>query len=388
VVGSYAASGEINFGQRPFSYTPPTGFVALNTYNLPTPTISNGANYFAATTYTGNGSTQSINNGNNTTIATTFQPDFVWYKSRVSGVYNHGLFDSVRGTTKQLFSNTTGAEATFSGVTAFNSNGFSLGSDAGGNNNTDNYIAWQWKANGSGVTNTNGSITSTVNVNATAGFSVVTYTGNGTSGATIGHSLGVAPSMIIVKQRGTGGTDWTVYHASLGNTKAIFLDGTYAPDTSAVYWNNTSPTSSVFTSGSGGNQNTNGGTYVAYCWSQVAGFSKFGSYTGNGSTDGPFVYTGFRPRFVMIKDTTNAQPWIIVDTSRNTYNVGGDYLEPNSSGAEDSGSSVSTATAMDIVSNGFKLRNSASSSGYTNANGDVYVYAAFAENPFRNSLAR
>ena len=388
--GTTSTTGSFNAGQRPFSYTPPTGFVALNTFNLPDPTIKNGASYMAATLYTGNGSTQSLTN---TINGISFQPDLVWVKAR-SLAYSNYLYDSVRGTgtSKSLISDATAAEgagSTNANLTSFDLSGFSLGTTSGTNGmnaNAVTYVGWQWKAGGTSSSNTNGSITSTVSVNATAGFSVVTYTGTG-SAATIGHGLGVAPSMMIVKTRSVV-NGWLVYHSVVGNGKYLVLSNTNATTIDSTTWNNTSPTSSVFSVGTGVNTNQSGTTYIAYLWSEVAGFSKFGSYTGNGSTDGTFIYLGFRPRFVMIKDTTNGQPWMIVDSSRDTYNVAGDYLEPNSSQVENGGSTVSSSTAMDFLSNGIKMRNSASSSGYTNANGDVYIYAAFAENPFRNALAR
>ena len=372
----------MNFGQQPFNYTPPTGFKALNTYNLPTPTIANGAQYMAATTYTGNGSTQSINNGNNTTIATTFQPDFVWIKSR-SDALGHRLLNSITGVYNYLISNSTLAESTdTTSLTAFNSNGFSLGAAAanGFNTNGSTYVGWQWKANGSGVSNTNGSITSTVSANTTAGFSVVTYTGNGTAGATIGHGLGVAPSMVIIKSR-SGVRNWQVYHISIGNTGAVFLNTTGATSTATTNWNNTSPTSSVVSLGTDGNVNANTETYVAYCFAAVAGYSAFGSYTGNASTDGTFVYTGFRPRWVMMKRTDAAGfDWNIVDTSRNLYNVTTARLWADLANAEDA-----TDNVCDITSNGFKLR---STNTNTNASGGTYIYMAFAENPFNSSRAR
>ena len=378
--------GIINFGQRPFAYTPPTGFVALNTYNLPTPSISNGANYMAATTYTGNGSTQSITN---TVNGISFKPDLFWAKSRSSSG-THSLTDSVRGVNSQLFSNLTNAEGTQTDqVTAFNSNGVSLGANASGtgstNVNTVTYVGWQWLAGaGTSSSNTNGSITSTVSVNATAGFSVVTYTGNGTGGATIGHGLGVAPQFIAVKSR-SAVNDWLNYHVSLGNTQYLNLDLTSAAATSSAAWNNTSPTSTVFSVGTGPSVNSNGVTYVAYCWAAVAGFSKFGSYTGNGSTDGPFVYCGFRPRFILIKCSSNSSTnWIILDTSRDIYNLAGQSLEPNLSAAEYT--PASSGYPCDILSNGFKWRDGGSQSD--NYSGYTYIYAAFAENPFKNSLAR
>ena len=370
-----------NFGQRPFTYTPPSGFNALNTQNLPTPTISNGATVMAASTYTGTGATQTIANSGNNAGSISFQPDLVWIKSR-SAATNNNLFDSVRGTTNYLISNSTAAAATNANtLTAFGTTGFTLGSDAsalGVNVNAATYVAWQWQAGqGSTSSNTSGSITSTVSVNATAGFSVVTYTTTGSAG-TVGHGLGVAPSMIILKNRSGAVDDWYVYHASLGNTKYLTLDTTAAATTAATWWNSTSPTSTVFSLGSAWSVVKN---YVAYCFAPVAGYSAFGSYTGNGSADGPFIYTGFRPRWVMIKRTDTTDDWIVMDSSRNTYNVANSSLFPNGSFSE----TTDANRQEDFLSNGFKVR---SSPVYINASGGTYIYAAFAENPFKLSLAR
>jgi hypothetical protein len=372
------ATQNLNFGQRPFTYTPPTGFVALNTYNLPASTITNGAGYMAATLYTGNGTSQSISNAVN---GVSFQPDFVWVKDR-SVARSNTLWDSVRGIYKVLYSNNTNAEGTdTTALTAFNSNGFSVGADNGENANGETFVGWQWKAGGTSASNTNGSITSTVSAGATQGFSVVTYTGTGST-ATVGHGLGVAPNMVIVKSRSTAGTDWPVYHSSLGATGILALDSTIAFTTLSTPWNNTAPTSSVFTVGTSGDTNLSTRTYVAYCFAAVAGYSAFGSYTGNGSADGPFVYTNMRSRFVMIKRTDSAgYDWVIYDTSRSTYNAVTLNLDPNSSAAEtNTGSS-----GMDITSNGFKLRDG---SLFWNASGGTYIYMAFAEVPFKSALAR
>lgn len=379
-VSGYGSGGDncqANFGQQPFTYTPPTGFKALNTFNLPAPTINNGASYMAATLYTGNGSTQTVNN------SAGFYPDFNWIKNR-NNVGSHVLVNSVVGGTKQLFSNLTNAEQTDTNITnGISASGIALGNNSTGtgstNQNTYTYVLWQWLAGaGSSSSNTSGSITSTVSVNATAGFSIVTYTGNGTNPSTVGHGLGVAPKMMIFKDR-SGVANWPVYHASLGNTSALLLDTTGASTATVNWWNNTSPTSSVFTIGS--NENPSGRNHVAYCFAEVAGFSKFGSYTGNGSADGPFVYCGFRPRWVMIKRTDSAGfDWNIIDTSRNTYNVTTSRLWADLSNAEDS-----TDNVCDITSNGFKLR---STNTNTNASGGTYIFMAFAENPFKYSNAR
>ena len=370
---------KLNFGQQPFTYTPPTGFNALNTYNLPTPTIANGAQYMAATTYTGTGATQTISDGGNNTIGTTFQPDLVWLKSR-SAATDHALYDVVRGTTLDLASNTTAAETTQStGLTAFGSTGFTIGALAKINTNAATYVAWQWKANGTGVSNTNGSITSTVSANTTAGFSVVTYTAPASGSYTVGHGLGVVPAMIIVKDR-TQATNWNVYHISLGNTLQVQLNTTGAQ--SAGVWNSTSPTSSVFSSTVGGVSFASDNV-VAYCWAAVPGYSAFGSYTGNGSTDGPFVYTGFRPRWILIKGNTAGLGWSIEDTSRDLANPETSVLQPSSASAETTSGSV--PYTVDYLSNGFKIRNN--EAGY-NTSGTTYFYAAFAENPFNSSRAR
>jgi hypothetical protein len=378
--GTGSRTASANFGQQPFSYTPPTGFNALNTYNLPTPAITNGAKYFAATTYTGTGATQSITNGGNNTIGTTFRPDLIWGKQR-NGASSNVLTDVLRGVNSQLSSNSTNAEQNQTDVvTAFNSNGFTVGASAGFNMNQSGstLVAWQWNANGAGVSNTNGSITSTVSANTTAGFSVVTYTGTGAN-ATVGHGLGVAPNMIIVKQRNAATADWGVYHSSIGNTGFVKLNTTDSTITVATMWNNTSPTSSVFSLGTNITGNGSTTTYVAYCFAAIAGYSAFGSYTGNGSTDGPFVYTGFRPRFILTKRTDATNTWELYDTSRSTYNAATAALYPNTSAAE------TTDDPVDLLSNGFKPRGTGNA---FNTSGGTYIYAAFAENPFNYSRGR
>jgi hypothetical protein len=362
-----------NFGQQGFTYTPPTGFKALNTYNLPDSTIVAGNKYMDATLYNGiGGGTQSITN------AGGFKPDFVWTKLR-SGSGGNFLNDSVRGAANLLGSETTGAEQNLPNyLTAFNSNGFSLGTSS--YTSTGNaVVGWQWQAGqGSTSSNTSGSITSTVSVNASAGFSIVTYTGTG-SAATVGHGLGVAPKMIICKVRSGTGFDWNSYHVSLGATQYINLNTTAAAASASSVWNNTTPTSSVFSVANNGGTNGNGETLVAYCWSEIAGFSKFGSYTGNGSADGPFVYTGFRPKYVMVKRIDSTGDWIILDTSRDGFNLSTKLLYPNASTAEE------TYNLTDLISNGFKQRNTFAA---LNASGGSYIYMAFAEVPFKNSLGR
>jgi len=373
-IPSYA----LNFGQRPFTYTAPSGFVALNTYNLPDSTIVKGYTVMDATTYTGTGASLAITN------TSAFKPDLVWVKGR-SGATDHAWYDSVRGTTKQIESNTTTAETTeTTGLTAFGTNGFTVGALAQMNTSAATYVGWQWQGGqGSSTSNTSGSITSTVSVNATAGFSVVTYTGNATQGATVGHGLGVVPKMIIFKARNSV-QEWDVYHASVCTTNNLYLSLTTTAALASggqTRWNLASFSSSVFGLGIHAEVNGNTNTYVAYCWAEIAGFSKFGSYTGNGSADGPMIFTGFRPKFIMIKRTDAVESWEIFDTTRSSYNTAVELLEANSSGAE----STSAGNAIDVLSNGFKQRNTRAA---TNASGGTYIYMAFAENPLKNSLAR
>ena len=365
-------SFDANFGQRPFAYTPPAGYKKLNTFNLPDSSIVDGSENFDTAVYTGNGTSQSITGVN-------FQPDFTWIKQRSSTEW-HILSDVIRGTDKQLFSNSTNAEQTNSTfLTSYNTDGFTVGTSTGTNGSGSTYVAWNWKAGGTAVSNTAGTITSSVSANPTAGFSVVTYTGTG-SAATVGHGLGAAPKVIAIKNR-TSANSWPVYHSSLGNTQLIVLDLTNAASTSSVYWNNTSPTTSVFTIGTAGSLNTNTSNYVAYCFADVEGYSKFGSYTGNGSADGPFTFTGFRPAYVLIKRTDAAGTWIIKDTSRNVYNTATSNLYPNLSNAEDNYATVE----LDMISNGFKLRGTAADQ---NASGGTYIYMSFAEVPTKYALGR
>ena len=382
-VGGGTHSVNFNFGQRPFAYTAPSGFKAICTTNLPTPTIGATAatqanKFFAPVTYTGNGTTQNINVG--------FQPDFVWNKCRSTG-YSHYLEDSVRGANKVLRSASTQAETTETdAIMSFISSGFIAGGNAATNYPNDTYVAWNWRAsNATAVTNTSGSITSTVSANPTAGFSIVTYTGTSVA-ATVGHGLGVAPSMIIVKSR-TGSPsvpNWRVYHISVGSTKYLELSATDAAST-FTDWNNTSPTSTVFSVGADASYNPNnqsGINYVAYCFAPVAGYSAFGSYTGNGSTNGPVVHLGFRPAFVMLKVSSGTtDSWMLLDSARNPYNVVNSTLAANGTDAESTGS----GGAIDFLSNGFKLR---TSDGGRNGSGYTYIYMAFASHPFKYSLAR
>jgi hypothetical protein len=306
-----------------------------------------------------------------------FQPDFFWEKAR-NNAYNHQLVDSVRGVSKVLNSNLTdveGTQATY--VTSFNSNGYTLGANDYGTGVT--LVDWCWKAGGTAVSNTAGTITSSVSANTTAGFSVVTYTGTGAN-ATVGHGLGVVPGMVIIKSRSVA-TNWIVYHSSVAATAHLVLNLTDAAYTDVAF-NNTAPTSSVFSIGPAGySVNNSAATYVAYCWAPVAGYSAFGSYTGNGSADGPFIYTGFRPRFVMIKGSSLVSDWNIFDSSRATYNANDTVLFPDLSNAESS----PATEPIDFLSNGIKIRNATNA---TNSSGNAYIYAAFAENPLKYANAR
>ena len=343
--------------------------------------IIQGNKYMDATLYTGTGATANITN------TAGFLPDLTWVKSR-SAATDHKLTDSVRGATKAIISDTTAAETTDStGLTVFNTNGFTLGTSTVYNNSGATYVGWQWQA-GQGTTsnNTTGTITSTVSANTTSGFSIVTYTGTGTTG-TVGHGLGAIPQFIIVKARNQ--TDsWIVYHSGCPNpaTNTLILNSTGAVQTSSLNWNSTAPTSSVFSvynPGSGGYTNGNGYTYVVYCWAAISGFSSFGSYSGNGSSDGPFVYLGFRPKFIMFKRTDGLADWVIIDTSRNTYNIMNSTLYPSASAAEET--PASGVTGVLGLSNGFKILDNKSfwnSSGTNN-----YIYMAFASTPFKYSTA-
>jgi len=326
--------------------------------------INKANEYFNTKLYTGNGSTQSITGVN-------FQPDWVWLKQR-SGGSNHRCYDIVRGATKQIYPNLTNAEVTeANGLTSFDSDGFTLGNEGGHNQNGQTFASWNWLAGGTASSNTDGSITSSVSANTTNGFSIVSYTGTGAVG-NIGHGLGSTPKMIIKKRR-NGADAWNVWHESLGDgSKALFLNTTNATDTNANYASNV-PTSSLFYVGTDSQINASGGTFIAYCFAEKAGFSKFGSYTGNGSADGTFIYTGFKPAFVMMKNASaSATPWFIFDAKRNPSNETDLKLNPNSSDAE------SSANPIDILSNGFKLRTSGS---YNNGSGNTLIYMCFAESP-------
>ena len=330
-------------------------------------TINKSSEHFNTKLYTGNGSTQSI-------TGVGFQPDWTWIKER-SSTSDNCLYDAVRGVTKRLESNTSDPEATAANqLNAFGTDGFTTGDSGATNENSQTYASWNWKANGAGSSNTDGSITSTVSANTTSGFSIVSYTGTG-SNATVGHGLGVTPKVIITKARTNSGRFWGVYHASNGNTGSQPLNHEQAFDVSSTYWQDTNPTSSVFSVGINGDTNSSSGM-IAYCFADVTGYSKFGSYTGNGNADGTFVYTGFKPAFILQKRIDNSGSWNILDNKREGYNPNNNRLFPDTNGTEN------TLDIVDIVSNGFKWRNTGSN--YNN-NGETNIYMAFAEAPLVGS---
>ena len=337
---------------------------------MPYTTINKGSSYFNTITYTGTGSSNSL-------TGVGFKPDWVWIKKR-NGAVGHRLYDAVRGVQNTLFSQDTAVEATGQSttLTAFNSDGFTVISEGGVNASGDTYVAWNWLGANTTVSNTAGSITSTVSANTTSGFSIVAYQGTSVAG-TIGHGLGVAPKMIIIKRRTAFAEDWLVYHASLGATKNLKLNTTAAEATSSSPFNDTAPTSTVFSVQSDGTTNSSSSTYIAYCFAEIKGYSKIGSYTGNGSTDGTFVYLGFKPAFLLFKRSSGAgNNWVLLDNKRNTFNIMGEGLFPNSS---DAGFAYSI---IDFTSNGFKLR---ASDVWNNGSGETIIYMAFAENPFVSS---
>ena len=374
-----STGGTLNAGSRPFAYTAPSGFKALNTANLPAPLVTKPNTVFDTVLYTGTGSTQTIS-------SLQFNPDFLWIKNRDSAGYNHHLTDIVRGVTQRLRSNTTGAELTTTDqVTAYTSTGFTLGADSAGpgnlecNQSSKTYVAWAWDAGSSTVTNTQGSITSTVSVraNATAGFSIVKYAG-ASGGGSWGHGLGVEPKFIIFK-RYTSTQNWFVFHKTTGSWR--YFEGLNNTNADSDYSSSMSASSTIVTLPNMTEFNTGvGSSYLAYCFAPVVGYSSFGSYTGTGGGN-PFVYLGFRPRWLLVKrSSTSGDNWWVIDSARNTYNVANSLLYPSDSAAE------TTATTVDFVSNGFVIRSG--NSGYADTSGSTYIYAAFAESPFNYARAR
>jgi hypothetical protein len=338
--------------------------MAYTTIDLPT-------DYFNTVLYTGNGSTNAI-------TGVGHQPDFTWIKRRNSAE-GHILIDSVRGVDKRLGSNVTSAESTVTYFTSFDTDGFTVnGTNVATNASGGTFCAWNWLAGGTASSNTDGSITSSVSANTTAGFSIVSYTGNGSAGSTIGHGLGQKPDFIIVKARNNASQNWLIYHSDLGAGKYLFMNTNGTVTTNNNVWNGTEPTSSVFSVESNNASNGSGVTYIGYCFVEKKGYSKFGSYTGNGNADGTFVYTGFKPAWIMVKRTDATEVWHILDNKRDPFNKNADwkYLDPASSGAEYDNNQ------HDFLSNGFKIRAAGANS---NASGASHIYMAFAENPFVTS---
>jgi hypothetical protein len=325
--------------------------------------INKPTDYFNTVTYTGSTSQQSI-------TGVGFQPDLCWFKNRATAS-RHQLYDAVRGATKLINSDSSDAEQTVSYFSSFDSDGYTIPSGSSAlNGSGQSIVSWNWLGANASSSNTDGSITSSVSASTTSGFSVVTYTGNGTGGATIGHGLGSTPSAIFVKRLDDLG-DWGVYHSALGNTNYLRLNTTGASASDSTYWNNTSPTSSVFTVGTITNVNGSGSTHVAYCFSEKKGYSKFSSYVGNGSsTSPPFIYTGFKPAFVIAKRTT-IEFWVMSDNKRDGYNPNKN-LYPNATNAEDSNQQ------FNFYSNGFAPN---SNQGSNNSSGETYIYMAFAAEP-------
>lgn len=323
--------------------------------------------YFNTKLYTGTGATGQAQTG------VGFQPDMTWIKCR-SNTQNHMLQDAVRTATKQSFPNLTNAETSWTnGLTSFDSDGFTVaGSDEGGAS-SKTYVAWNWKANGAGSSNSDGSITSTVSADTTSGFSIVKWTGSGAN-ATIGHGLGATPQTIFVKSLADA-ENWCIYHKNIGNTASLFLNTSSASSANTKFWNNTSPTSTTFSVGNGGEVNGSGDGMIAYCFAEKKGFSKFGKYTGNGDANGSFAYTGFKPAFLLLKQSSGSQGWFLVDNKRaNPFNPVDGSLHPNANAAEDTSSDF----FVDFTSNGFKLRDSDSQ---LNGSGSDYIYMSFSEEP-------
>ena len=383
--GTYTDSN----GKGLFKYQPPTGFLALCDDNLPTPAIADPGEHFKTVLYTGSLTT----GGGRLVSGVGFQPDLIWIKNRSrsgtsgDGNSDHALFDSVRGYDSWLASNTTNAENTSTPtnrLTGVHEDGFSVGYYYVTGYNGDDYVAWCWKAGGAAVSNSDGSITSQVSVNQTAGFSIVSYTGS-SSAITVGHELGKKPNMILFKNRDQA-DKWAVYHSSVGATKFLSLNESTEATTSSSYFNDTEPTSSVFTVNQTGPVNQNNEKYIAYCWAEIEGFSKFGSYVGNGNADGPFVYCGFKPAWVMVKniDDTGGRDWGIQDSSRASSNPCNKQLKANQSEVENSGLASSTFQ-IDMLSNGFKVINN---TGIWNNDGETIIFMAFAESPFQTANAK
>ena len=371
--GTYTDSN----GKGLFKYQPPAGYLALCEDNLPTPAIADPGEHFKTVLYTGDGSARGI-------TGVGFKPDFVWIKNRDS-TYQHQVYDSVRGAGQKLLPSTTSAESTdTANVSSFDSNGFSFaGGNVGVNQDTKNHVAWCWKAGGAATANTDGSINSSVSVNQTAGFSIVSYTGTGSAG-TVGHGLGKRPKVVIVKRR-DGSTNWPIFFDGISNNTndLLQLNLTNATATAGNFFNSGNTTTTTFPLGTGdGQTNQSGSGHIAYCWAEIPGYSKFSFYQGTGQADGPFVYCGFKPAWVMVKCSSNGSTnWRIWDSSRGSTNPTNLDLLANTNDIENSYSS----DEIDLLSNGFKIRSTGS---WHNLSGGSFIFMAFAESPFQTANAK
>ena len=389
LVGVYNANIAFNGGQRPFSYTPPTNHKSLCTQNLTDPTIANGSDYFDVDLYQGTGASH-------TRSGFSFSPDWVWIKVRDAGS-SHRVFDTVRGAGKHLLTDGQGTEATHTAaLSGFTSDGYTLGSNNDGatnvNQDSKNYAGWLWDAGSSTVTNNDGNRTSNVRASAASGFSIVSWNGNRSSGTTLGHGLSAAPELIIAKNRDTS-TNWMVYHKATGHGGYLGLNLTAAFASASSVWDNTAPTNSVFTVGQDTESNGDGDDMIAYCFTSVEGYCKVGSFENPSSSEGAFVYCGFRPAFILgkcaknISSSSGAGDWVIRDTARSPYNnpSDGNTLVANVANAEDN-YYAATQAAVDILSNGFKIRHPNSSP--LGDPGRLYIFMAIAEHPFKTARAR
>jgi len=326
--------------------------------------ITKPTDYFNTVLYTGTGSSNSV-------TGVGFQPDWVWLKKRNS-TGNHFIYDAVRGVQQTIYADATSAEATQSqGLTAFGTDGFTVGTNSNINGSSNTNVSWNWLAANGTASNSDGGTSSTVSVNTTAGLSIVGWAGAG-SATTVGHGLGVAPKVVLVKNRSEV-YGWQMYHESLGNGKYVSINSSDAAATSSQSWNDTSPTSSVFSVGASDSNNKSGNNIIAYCFAEKQGYSKLGQYEGNANADGTFVYTGFKPAVVIVKNIDAAENWIIFDNKRPGYNLTDALLKPNLNNAEST-----SGVKFDLLSNGFKARVS-DAEGNSSA---TFIYLAFAENPF------
>ena len=394
VTGSFGSSPtySVNFGQRPFKHAAPSGFKALCTQNLDDTfsgaaegTVNNPSKFFDAKLYEGTGSGLSVDQIN-------FSPDLLWIKSRSDANHNWMVYDRIRGNNYIMLNSEDDNHSTGTLNTSLDSDGYTISTNSNYNTNDDDYVSYVWDA-GTAASGANNDGTINIAsgdqwVNTTAGFSITQFTSTGSSGATVGHGLNVAPEFMIIKSTGANGA-WGVYHKGIGlpatTDGGLVLNTNAQKNTASDWWASTNPTNDVFSLGNKDTVNPSSTTMICYAWTPIAGYSSFGTYTGNGNADGPFVYTGFRPRFVLVKNTSNGGNWNLFDSARSTYSPTGHLLLPNDDDDESTESPYN-----DFLSNGFKLRTNDSGQTGSNANqsSDVYVYAAFAESPLKIARAR